>query len=217
MINKVIFSIVSVSITLIFQLGNVNAGELYNRYNHDLHILAAEQWKNPKKLIKFSDESGALLRKVLSIEIFNLVNEEINSEEDYHEKQVALSGTISPILSKYEEAFRKNGKQYEAEYLAAFKIIYTMTTTYISKKKPNFPKATDTNIAKQDELIEQLTLQLDEETKKMSLKLIEVLISKLSKQIKDGVFSEHGSLEAYVLLETIKNNSALKKERSNTK
>jgi len=218
MINKVIFSIVSASITLIFQLGNVNAGELYNQYNHDVHILAAEQWKNPKKLIKISDEAGALLRPVLDIERFNLVNKEINTEEDCLEKLVGLSGTLSPILSKYDAAFIMNKKryEYEAEYLAAFKIIYKISSE-VSRKKTIFPKTTDQSFVKQDESLKQLILRLEESRIQMNLQFLETLASKLSKQIDEGRFSELGSLEASELLATIKKDKVLEKEKLHTK
>lgn len=173
--------------------GTAYSGEQLNQYNRDLNRLKAKHAGQPGKLLKFSDESGLLVQRVLNYDRVISVVDEISTEKDEPQKLSTLGESFSLVVSDYEMAFNQFGVPYETEYLEGCRI----TLFLISSASDLIAKAAGAQkLMNERDKVKKLA-SLNKYVQTMS----QLLISDLSVKIKTGSFTEGGQAAANEIIE----------------
>jgi hypothetical protein len=173
--------------------GTAYSGEQLNQYNRDLNRLKARHAGQSGTIIKFSDESGLLVQRVLNYDQVVSVVDEISTEKDEPQKLSALGDSFSSLVSDYEMAFNQFGAPYEAEFLEGCRI----TLFLLRSSSDLIAKATGAQKLKHERDKVKKLASLNKYMQTMS----QLVTSGISEKINAGSFSEGGQAVANEIIE----------------
>lgn len=180
------------AIFLIFA-GTAYSGEQLNQYNRDLNSMKAKNAGQSGTIIKYLDESGLLVQRVLNYDRVVSVVDEISTEKDEPQKLSALTISFSSLMTDYEMAFNQLGVPYEAEFLEGCRI----TLFLISSSSDLIAKAAGMQkLRNQRDKVKQLA-SLNKYVQTMS----QLVTSEISEKIKAGSLTEGGQAAANEIIE----------------
>ena len=168
-----------IGIALTFCSLAANAGPLLDKFNQDVAAYTSEQAKSPNRVIRYSDDQGALARAVLNpARMVPLVEEsmaEINSQDQL---KAALEG-YKPIAFTYSKAFEQLPGKYDEEYFDSFEVSFQFI---LGSMKP-------LKTMRLDEIKDESLRPMVEAAIKMAQALPSILLKIPEKGLEDGRFS----------------------------
>lgn len=184
------------------------AADAFSDYIADLQLLESQQARRPKDVIRYTDgEDGKLLRSVLDQKRVNAALETYLQAIKRGGRVTNFEKMLQPILFRYDEAFEKLPRTYEAEYLdsldatadVAAKILSTAAMLAYSSPE-QMPQSPEDDEAKD---IQNMAVRLSNLAYKANAIMKERRSTEIRNRVANGMFTEKGAKRALLITERI--------------
>lgn len=187
------------------------ASDVYSDYLADVHLSESIQFRNSPVPIRYEDkehDAGALLKRVLDPVRAKSMLVMYMSESKHDANETKLQELLRPLLSRYENAFDSQGRQYENEYLDALQITIDMSILTFGMLKTTAPLAqtptkNDSMSAEDQAKFIASVNSLMKSVSSLSSTMNHKFAVAIRKKIDEGKFSEAGAARALKLANSL--------------
>lgn len=172
----------------------VLAGAEIDAFRKDIAAYLAEQQKAPKRIIRYSDQNGAVARAVLNPARISRVTEEAYQELNGADTLKGVLGEFKPVARNYQQAFDQLPGRYDAEYMDSFEAVYAFVLAGFRPLEG----------IRSGDVPDEGSRQMIESALKMAASVPPVLTGMLDKQIGEGKFSADFTPQAQARLARLK-------------
>lgn len=186
---------------LVLPVSHATASDAYLQYIANLHLLESHQALVPEKPIRYTDsQDGQLLKSVLGFDSAMPMMAIYFANQQTSVSQSNLPNLLAPILTRYQNAFAKEPRTYEAEYLDALEItafqMQQVTAHLHSQQSLTASKQANHAAPNDNKALVESVQRMVKSVEKLNLSVMTSVANSIRKDVATRRFSEVGAVRA---------------------